>query len=227
MTAESPLVDVTQSTRATRHSRRTRSTLLPKGRDFLTLVTQAPGANQEPKSGGGIMIDGATAGENRYIIDGVETTDRFAAAFRGKTLLADFVEEVQVKSSGYTAEYAGSTGGVINAITRSGSNRFMGDAVFNWQGGVEPRRQLSNAAGETSLSDATKAGEYIDIPERRRQPNRARLHAGRTNRVEQGVVLRRLSAGTHQDRAHRRRREQRQHRGRIDLERPRSSRSST
>jgi hypothetical protein len=170
VTSESPIVDVRQSTRQT-NIRAEQVALLPKGRDFLTLVTQAPGANQEPKSGG-IMIDGATAGENRYIIDGVETTD-LRSGISGKTLLADFVEEVQVKSSGYTAEYAGSTGGVINAITRSGSNRFMGDAVFNWQG--------SSLAGNsptlrTSLSDATKA-EYIDYPK------------DDVNRIEPGFML--------------------------------------
>ena len=47
---------------------------LPKGRDFSSVVTQAPGANFEAKSAG-ITIDGATAGENRFIIDGVETTN--------------------------------------------------------------------------------------------------------------------------------------------------------
>ena len=41
-------------------------------------------------------------------------------------MLADFVEEVQVKSSGYTAEYGGATGGVINAVTKSGTNKFSG-----------------------------------------------------------------------------------------------------
>ena len=73
VTAESPLVDVKQSARQTNISRE-QIDLLPKGRDFTTLVTQAPGANQEAKLGG-LSIDGASAGENRYIIDGIETTN--------------------------------------------------------------------------------------------------------------------------------------------------------
>ncbi len=73
VTAESPLVDVKQSARQT-NIRAEQIELLPKGRDFTTLVTQAPGANQETKLGG-LSIDGASAGENRYIIDGIETTD--------------------------------------------------------------------------------------------------------------------------------------------------------
>src|SRR4029453_5200991 len=74
VTASPPLVDVPQSTRATA-IRGDRVELLPHGRDFTTLVTQAPGANMEMKSGNGIMIDGATAAENRYVVDGMETTD--------------------------------------------------------------------------------------------------------------------------------------------------------
>ncbi|MGQ0732608.1 MAG: carboxypeptidase-like regulatory domain-containing protein [Acidobacteriota bacterium] len=50
VTAESPLVDVRQSARQT-NIRLEQVELLPKGRDFTTLVTQAPGANAEPKLG--------------------------------------------------------------------------------------------------------------------------------------------------------------------------------
>ena len=60
VTAESPLVDVRQSARQT-NIRAEQVELLPKGRDFTSLVTQAPGANQEPKLGG-LSIDGASAG---------------------------------------------------------------------------------------------------------------------------------------------------------------------
>ena len=63
VTAESPLVDVKQSARAT-SIRGEQIDLLPKGRDFSSLVTQAPGANNEAKLGG-LSIDGASAGENR------------------------------------------------------------------------------------------------------------------------------------------------------------------
>jgi hypothetical protein len=168
--AESPLVDVRQSARQT-NIKEEQIALLPKGRDYLTLVTQAPGANYEAKSNG-IMIDGATAGENRYIIDGVETTD-LRSGVSGQNLIADFVEEVQVKSSGYTAEYGGSTGGVINAITKSGTNRYSGSALFNWQS--------SSMAGNvpslrTNLTDSTKA-EFITYPK------------DDSNRIEPGFAL--------------------------------------
>ena len=50
VTAESPLIDVRQSSRQT-NIRAEQVELLPKGRDFTTLVTQAPGANNEAKLG--------------------------------------------------------------------------------------------------------------------------------------------------------------------------------
>ena len=95
VTAESPLVDVRQTARQT-NIRAEQVELLPKGRDFTSLVTQAPGANNESKLGG-LSIDGASAGENRYIIDGIETTN-LQSGTQGKQVIADFVEEVQVKS---------------------------------------------------------------------------------------------------------------------------------
>ena len=126
VTSEQPLIDVKSSQRAYSITA-DQFVKLPKGRDFSTVVTQAPGANFEAKSDG-ITIDGATAGENRFIIDGVETTNP-QSGMQGKRMVLDFVQEVQVKSSGYAAEFGGSTGGVINVITRSGSNDFHGDAA--------------------------------------------------------------------------------------------------
>ncbi len=128
---ESPLIAITQSARAT-SIRDEEIDKLPKGRDFTSLVAQVPGANQEAKLGG-ISIDGSSGGENRYIIDGAESTD-LQTGVSGKTLVTDFVDEVQVKSSGYTAEYGGSTGGVINVLTKSGSNAWRGDALLYYSG---------------------------------------------------------------------------------------------
>ena len=69
VTAISPLIDVRQSARAS-NIRTEQIDLLPHNRDFSSLIVQAPGANQETKSGG-IMIDGASGAENRYVIDGI------------------------------------------------------------------------------------------------------------------------------------------------------------
>jgi outer membrane receptor protein involved in Fe transport len=158
VTAETPLVDVRQSARQS-NIRAEQIDLLPKGRDFTSLVTQAAGANNEAKSGG-LSIDGASASENRFIIDGIETTD-LQDGTSSKNILVDFIEEVQVKSSGYTAEFGGATGGVINAVTKSGTNDFHGAALYNFEGSsLEGARRPTL---RTSLTDSTKA-EYVDYP---------------------------------------------------------------
>ena len=81
VTAESPLVDVKQSGRFT-NIRAEQVNLLPHNRDFTSLVTHASGANMEAKSAPagqpGLMLDGAAAAENRYVIDGIETTNMSA-----------------------------------------------------------------------------------------------------------------------------------------------------
>ncbi len=152
VTAESPLVDVKSAARST-NIRAEQIELLPHGRDFTTLVTQAPGANNEPKSGG-VMIDGASAAENRWVIDGTETTDMVHGQ-SGKTLVPDFVEEVQVRSSGYSAEFGGSTGGVINAVTKSGTNRVSGMGMYYFQGSsLEGRPNKSLRLDPTNSSVA-------------------------------------------------------------------------
>jgi len=158
VTSESPLVDVRQAARQV-NIRAEQVELLPHGRDFTTMVTQAPGANNESKLGG-LSIDGASASENRYIIDGVETTD-LQDGTSGKNLIADFVEEVQVKSSGYTAENPGATGGVISVLTKSGTNNWRGSALFNWQGSKLEGDRTPTL--RVSLTDNTKA-EYIRYP---------------------------------------------------------------
>jgi Carboxypeptidase regulatory-like domain/TonB-dependent Receptor Plug Domain len=147
VTATGPIVDVTSSAAST--SIRAESfEKLPRGRDFSTVVIQAPSANQNDKAGG-ISIDGASGAENRYIMDGVDTTNPQTGT-QGKTLITDFVDEVQVKSSGYAAEFGGSTGGVINVVTRTGTNNFRGSVNTyysdrSWGGKVRPVLQLNLA----------------------------------------------------------------------------------
>jgi hypothetical protein len=159
VTAESPIVDVKSSGKST-NIRAEQVSLLPHNRDFTTLVTQAPGVNNETKSAG-IMIDGAAAAENRYVIDGIETTN-IVGGLSGQNLLADFVEEVQVKSTGYPAEYGGSTGGVINVLTKSGTNNVHGTGSLYFQG--SDTTGANNQTLRAVFGDATRA-EYHVYPE--------------------------------------------------------------
>ena len=156
VTAESPIVDVKSSGKST-NIRAEQVDLLPHARDFTSLITQAPGVNNETKSDG-VMIDGAAAAENRYVIDGIETTD-IIGGLSGQNLLADFVEEVQVKSTGYPAEYGGSTGGVINVQTKSGTNKLHGNLLTYYQG--SRLTGANNPSLRAVQGDATKAEYHV------------------------------------------------------------------
>jgi hypothetical protein len=126
----SAVIDMTSAATSTSISRE-RIELLPRGREFTDVVAQAPGANPETQ-GGGISIDGSSGSENRFVIDGIDTTSPQVGT-NSVPMRADFFEEVQVKSAGYAAEFGGSTGGVINAVTKSGSNRYSGMVLSEFQ----------------------------------------------------------------------------------------------
>ena len=164
---ESPLVAITQSSRAT-SLRGEEIEKMPKGRDFTSLVTQAAGVVAQRKSGYntltgevGISVDGSSGAENRVVVDGVETGNVYVGV-PGLYVVTDFVEEVQVKSSGYSAEYGGSTGAVLNAITKTGTNAWHGDALLYWSDAdldADPRPSLRLDPTNSSVA------QYVTYPE--------------------------------------------------------------
>jgi len=84
-------------------------------------LRDASGRDRDPS------VAGSSGPENNYILDGVNTTDP-AFGGSGANLPFEFVQEVEVKTGAYGAEYGRSTGGIFNVITKSGGNEFHGDA---------------------------------------------------------------------------------------------------
>jgi len=119
----SPLIDVKSTVKGMAIPERM-FMALPKGRDFTELISIIPGVHYEGNTGG-LSVDGATGTENMWYVDGTETTD-MRIGTQGQGVVFELIDEVQVNASGYTAEYGGSMGGVINVITRSGGNSFHG-----------------------------------------------------------------------------------------------------
>ena len=143
VTGRAPLIDVKSYAKDLTMSKDMFATL-PKGRDFASLVTVLPGVSTEAFAGGvdragastragGISVDGATASENVFFVDGVNTTELEDGTMTQKVNF-DFIDEIQVKASGYQAEFGGSMGGVVNVITRSGGNQFHGDVLGYFSG---------------------------------------------------------------------------------------------
>ena len=111
---------------------------VPVGRRFSDTLYIAPGVS----TGGSVgqanpSISGASGLENQYVVDGVNITNQGYGALGSYSIVFgslgngtpfDFMKEVQVKTGGYEAEYGQATGGVVNVVTKSGSNALRGTA---------------------------------------------------------------------------------------------------
>ncbi|MBI3684247.1 MAG: TonB-dependent receptor [Acidobacteria bacterium] len=107
---------------------------LPKSRTFNSLLPMAPGVRLEVKNGnagvGGYQVDGASGSENSFVIDGVDVSDIRRGSLRLQNAIPfEFVHEIEIKSSGFEAQYGGAAGGVINVATRGGTNDFHGEIL--------------------------------------------------------------------------------------------------
>src|SRR5947209_106099 len=100
-------------------------------------LRDASGRDRDPSVGG------SSGPENNYILDGVNTTDP-AFGGSGANLPFEFVQEVEIKTGAYGAEYGKATGGIFNVITKSGGNKVSGDAFayFTTKGLVRPTKQF-------------------------------------------------------------------------------------
>lgn len=74
----------------------------------------------------GNTVYGATGLENNYIVDGLNTTGVYQGG-QGKQLNLEFVQEVEVRTGGYEAEFGRAMGASVNVVTKSGGNDFRGD----------------------------------------------------------------------------------------------------
>jgi len=120
---------------------------LPKGTGFTSLLKTTVAVRPEPL-GGQFSINGATGPENSFIIDGQETQNyKNGLLNTNNDIPYQALQEIQVKTSGFEAEFGGATGGVINGVTKSGANQFRGEigmqfSTNKWN--ARPRDVYSN-----------------------------------------------------------------------------------
>lgn len=102
---------------------------LPTARTFLGLAYLAPGVVDSALAGNP-SINGASLAENRYLVEGLDVTDPRNGTLES-TLPVDFLQQVEIKTGGYGPEYGSATGGIINVVTKAGSNELHG-SVFGY-----------------------------------------------------------------------------------------------
>jgi len=103
---------------------------LASPRTIQGIAELAPGLTDNTPNAGQLTISGAFAYDNQFLVDGVDVADNlFGNA--NNLFIEEALEEVQVLTSGISAEFGRFSGGVINAVTKSGSNDFTGSYRAN------------------------------------------------------------------------------------------------
>ena len=141
VSSQAALIDSTQSKVQANISSASIQNLPTQSNSFQSVIQFAPGARYEPlqsDTGGGanyanngFQINGASNSENSYLVDGQETASIFDGRSQANVPM-EFIDEVQVKTSGFEAEYGGALGGVINVISKRGSNDWHGSVFMNY-----------------------------------------------------------------------------------------------
>jgi Carboxypeptidase regulatory-like domain/TonB-dependent Receptor Plug Domain len=132
VTSEAPIVDSTQSAVSQVIDSRQLMDLPINGRRVDSFVLLTPGVT--PDAAFGLLSFRGLAGGNSFLTDGVDTTNQYYNENAGRTrtynISQDAVQEFQVVTSNFLAQYGNASGGVVNTITRSGTNNLHGTAYW-------------------------------------------------------------------------------------------------
>jgi hypothetical protein len=145
VSGQTPLIDRTSTTTGTSYTSGVIAQL-PVDRNYADIVLANPGVDTDRGDMEGralaLTIYGATSAENQWVIDGVNTTNVYKG-IQGKVIVSEFVQEVEVKTGGYQAEYGRALGGIITVVTKSGGNVYHGDGfVYYDSTGTTADRQF-------------------------------------------------------------------------------------
>jgi outer membrane receptor protein involved in Fe transport len=196
VSTQAPDVELASSTINGSVSSNTISQLPLNGRSWTDLATLQPGVSSihdmaqnttHDRLGRGLgnemSIDGGRPQQNNYLLNGVSINDysnQAPGSILGGNLGADAVAEFTILTSNYSTEYGRSSGGVLSAITRSGTNQFHGsayeflrnsffDARDPFDGPTIPafrRNQFGASAGGPIIKDKTFIfGDYEGLRE--------------------------------------------------------------
>lgn len=122
-------------------------------RSYQSAVQQAAGVG----GGSNPSVRGSTLGENTYLIDGVNTTDPVTGTF-GLNTIFDAIDTVEVGTGGFEAEYGQITGGLINQLTKSGTNDFAGSFDFRYN---DQNFDLGNTQYDNDADRTFRDGQLV------------------------------------------------------------------
>ncbi|HEY5283019.1 MAG TPA: TonB-dependent receptor, partial [Polyangia bacterium] len=171
-----PLIDVGSSRIGTTFGSDFIDGIPNQGADVASLMQKTPGAYDDTPTGtpgfqgnSGLSLSGGTGADNAYYLEGLNVT-ALRDGLLATNLHVAFLEEAEVVSAGYGAEYGRALGGVVNMALKSGTNEWKGSA-FSW---VQPgwmagsqQRILSRSTvltGTTEPDYTTQMGVEVGGP---------------------------------------------------------------
>lgn len=154
VTAEAPVVDPTNTTTTTRLSTEEYEKA-PIGRSYQTIASFAPGISRN--ANGNPNANGALSSNNAFIFDGIDTTDPTTGTF-GANINFEAIQEVNVMTTGLSAEYGRATGAVVSVVTKSGTNDFEGSVKLittndDWDAQNKSKNQVTGTSNARTKID--------------------------------------------------------------------------
>jgi len=160
VSATTPLLDAAASSLGTVVDRQSIDSLPLNGRNFTDFALLTPGATTDGDFGM-ISFNGVAGNFNNYTVDGGNNNNAFFAQQIGRTIPFQFSEDVirefQVTSTGFEAEFGQAGGGLVNTVTKSGTNQVHGDGYY----------YILDSS--TSANDEINQRQGIAKPQNRRQ----------------------------------------------------------
>jgi hypothetical protein len=146
------------------------------GRNFVQLVQIVPGANEGPGNGltsGGrpddrrisasFSVNGQDDTLNNYIVDGIDDNERVIGTI-GVRPSVEGIQEITVETNSYSAQAGRTAGGVVNIITRSGTNQFHGTAYEFFRNDIFDARNILQRSGSKPELRQNQFGGSIGGP---------------------------------------------------------------
>jgi hypothetical protein len=140
--AESPVLQTQTSTMSTLTDARAMQDLPLNGRNFIRLAQITPGAYEGPpaalssgnrpddrRQSSALSINGGDPSSNNFLIDGIDNNERFIGTVIVRPNV-DAIHEMKVDSNNFSADQGRSAGGVINILTKSGTNELHGSSYL-------------------------------------------------------------------------------------------------
>ena len=204
VTAAAPEIDVTTNTTLTNITQDVVQDV-PHGRSFQSVIQFAPSARNEPLEGNntasngtggnapgsttngsdhGFSVGGASDAENSYLVEGQETAN-LIGGYSHTNVPFDFIQEVQIKSSGIEAEYGGALGGVVNVIMKKGTNQYHGSLFAGFENGAmdgspnaysryDPSSFITAPGGTLPSGGINNTNGFVDAASQSYQPVRSK-----------------------------------------------------